>query len=255
MKNIGIIGVGGLAEKLVVGLRRQGFSLPVHLSPRGYERSSSLSKQEACVIMGSNQAVVESSDVILLCVPARAIDQLAKEITVRQGQIVISAVAGVGHDRLERLFPGATCVRVLLSFSDQHSRAISVLWPEDEGCTHLLSMLGRVLAVSGEREFELATVAACMSGWFLFLMHDLHEWLVDNGLCPSQAHQLVVSNFQDSISMAASIPSSNLRALGEQASTPGTFSAKGLNVLRHQQVSAPWGAACEVVLDALLNRM
>jgi len=93
-----------------------------------------------------------------------------------------------------------------------------------------------------------------MNGWFYFLLHDLQHWLSDKGLPPDQARELVLGNLQDCLSSARQQPAYSLKALGQAIATPGTFTADGLAVLMHQPASASWGAACEVVLDGLLNR-
>lgn len=109
------------------------------------------------------------------------------------------------------------------------------------------------MVVQDEPAFELATVAACMNGWFYFLLHDLQQWLTDKGLPAAEARALVLGNMQDCVTCAQHQPESTLKALGQAIATPGTFTADGLAVLMHQPASASWGAACEVVLDALLT--
>jgi pyrroline-5-carboxylate reductase len=46
--NIGILGVGELTEKVVIGLRRSGFGGRVLLSPRNHERAQQLAEQWDC---------------------------------------------------------------------------------------------------------------------------------------------------------------------------------------------------------------
>ena len=83
MLNIGILGVGELTEKIVIGLRRSGFSGRVLLSPRNNDRARELCRLWACEIAQNNQGVVDDSDLLFLGVRPDAVEQLAN-IVVRE---------------------------------------------------------------------------------------------------------------------------------------------------------------------------
>ncbi|HDS1737098.1 NAD(P)-binding domain-containing protein [Pseudomonas sp. BP8] len=255
MQSLGILGVGELTEKVVRGLRRGGFDGPIRLSPRNSARAQALAAECACEVMPSNQAVVDNADMLMLGVRPAHVAQLADEITLRCGQRLLSLVAGLHQATLQATFPGAECVRVMLSYAAQVNAATVVVYPSDEVTEAHLSPLGTLVVVDSEAAFELATVAACMHGWFYFLLHDLQHWLMDKGLPADQARTLVQGNLQDCLANARANPGQSLQALGQAIATPGTFTAAGLDVLNHHPGSAAWGAACEVVFDALLNQV
>lgn len=254
MHSLGILGVGALTETIVRGLRRSGFDGPIRLSPRNAERAQVLAAELACEVMPDNQAVVDNADILLLGVRPDAVAPLAAEIRVKPGQRLLSLVAGLHLQTLQATFAEAECVRVMLSCAAQLNQTTVVVYPPDPTTQALLDPLGSMVVMKDEADFELATVAACMNGWFYFLLHDLQHWLVDKGLPADQARTLVLGNLQDCLASARANPEQTLKAMGEAIATPGTFTAAGLDVLHHQPGSATWGAACEVVFDALLNR-
>ncbi|AEJ12880.1 MULTISPECIES: pyrroline-5-carboxylate reductase family protein [Pseudomonas] len=254
MQNLGIIGVGDLTESIVRGLRRSGLADAIMLSPRNAERAQTLADECACQVLQDNQAVVDRSDIVLLGVRPEDIASVANQVQLKPGQKLISLAAGISLEQLQTAFPLADCVRAMLSCAAKLNRSTVVICPADAASESLLCTLGELVVLQDEDSFELATVAACMNSWFYFLLHDLEQWLSDKGLPADAARALVLSNIKDCVGSAESNPDKSLQSLGRAIASPGTFSAEGLAVLMHQPVSANWGAACEVVLDALLTR-
>ncbi|MHC8351016.1 pyrroline-5-carboxylate reductase family protein [Pseudomonas sp. RT4P38] len=251
MQKLGILGVGDLTDKIVRGLRRSGHNESIFLSPRNDERSAQLASDCGCQVMPSNQAVVDSADLLIIGVRPDALPGLAAELVIPAGKKVISIAAGVGLDALKRHFPNAQCVRAMLSCAAQFNQSTVVICPPDTTCEQLLLPLGKIVDLEDEADFELATVAACMNGWFYFFLHDLQQWLVEKGLPSDKARSLVLDNMQDCIASARHHSTIDLKTLGQAIATPGTYTADGLDMLYHLQANAHWGAACEIVLGAL----
>jgi pyrroline-5-carboxylate reductase len=90
---IGILGVGELTEKVVIGLRRSGFGGRVLLSPRNHQRAQQLAEQWDCEVMADNQQVVDGADLLVLGVRPEVVDQLSDEVQLRPEQTLVSLVA------------------------------------------------------------------------------------------------------------------------------------------------------------------
>lgn len=254
MQRLGILGVGELTEKVVIGLRRSGFDGAIRLSPRNRERSAALAEKWRCQVMDSNQAVVDGSDLLIVGVRPDALEALASEVSLSPGQGLVSLIAGASLAELSKRFPGARCIRAMLSYAAQINQSMVVVCPPDEPSENVLGKLGSLAVLTDERHFELATVAACMNGWFYFLLHDLQQWFADKGLPAATSRELVLGHMQDCLASARLHPEVSLQALGQAIATPGTFTARGLDLLEHRQASAPWGDACDVTLEALTRR-
>ena len=248
---IGILGVGELTEKLVIGLRRSGFCGRLLLSPRNHERAQQLAEQWDCEVMADNQQVVDGADLLVLGVRPEVVDQLSNEVQLRPEQTLVSLVAGLKLAELQRRFPQARVVRAMLSYAAQINQTTVVITPGGEPYATLLGALGSLVVLDEEEAFELATVAACMNGWFYFFLSDLQQWFTDKGLSKDQAAQLVMGNLQDCLASARHQPSASLEGLGSAIATPGTFTAAGLEVLRHRGATQAWREAADEVLEQL----
>lgn len=254
MKTLGIIGVGELTEKMVHGLIRSSNISQVYLSPRNHEKALNLSRAYGCKCMLDNQSVIDASDIVLIGVRPNQLTALADEIRIKPAQCLISVVAGVSIKKLQQLFSHEYCVRAMLSYAAEINKSTVVVYPQNTEVQELLNPLGNLIGLAKESEFELATVSACMNGWFYFLLHDLQTWLVDKGLEVEQARALVLSSLEDCTAYARHHAALPMNDLGRSIATPGTFTAQGLEMLGLHQANAAWGAACEVVLDALLSQ-
>ncbi|GAB7529667.1 pyrroline-5-carboxylate reductase [Pseudomonas sp. 3A(2025)] len=254
MKSIGILGVGELTEKVVHGLRNGGFDGAILLSPRNRERGQALVADCACTQLHSNAQVVEQAELLIVGVRPADLATLASDVSIKPGQWLVSLVAGEDRDRLAELFPAARCVRGMLSYAAEYNQTTVALTPSAPEVEQLLGLLGRLVVLPDDTQFELGTVAACINGWFYFLLHDLQSWLAEKGLPEPLARQLLLSSLQDCLACAEQQPEQSLKALGERIATPGTYTANGLALLNHSQAGAQWKAACEVVLDGLLTR-
>ncbi|MGX5218882.1 NAD(P)-binding domain-containing protein [Pseudomonas segetis] len=251
MHTIGILGVGELTEKVVRGLRRSGYPGAIRLSPRNQARAQALSDAFDCLIMAGNQAVIDSSDLLILGVRPDAVAQLAEEVTITPGKTLVSLVAGMKLDALASYFPGAQVVRAMLSYAAQINSTTVVIYPRNDLVQQYLAPLGTAVLLDEEEAFELATVAACMNGWFYFWLQDLQQWFVAQGMPEAQARQLVLSNMQDCLASAHHNPDADLAAMGNAIASPGTFTARGVELLRRHQMSRPWSAACDATLQWL----
>ena len=254
MQSLGILGVGELTEKLVRGLRRSGYAGTIRLSPRNAERAAMLAQECACEVMADNQSLVEGSEAVILGVRPDALHQVAREVTFRPNQLLVSLAAGVDLQRLADAFPAARVVRGMLSYAAQINQTTVVLCPPDRAAGDLLQALGSLVVLEEEPAFELATVAACMNGWFYFFLDGLQQWLGDRGLPAGQARALVLGNMQDCVASAMSQPDIGLKALGQTIATPGTYTAEGAETLDRLGAGAAWAGACDQVLARLSGR-
>lgn len=247
MQQIGILGVGELTEKAVIGLRRSGYAGRIVLSPRNQNRAEMLRSHWNCEVMENNQMVVTGSEVLLLGVRPDAVEQLAREVQVGPQHTLVSLVAGMKFHVLKEYFPHANLVRAMLSYASQINQSTVAVTPGGQPHEGLLSALGSLVVLDREEAFELATVAACMNGWFYFFLSDLQQWFIEQGVSQEQASQLVIGNMQDCLASIRAQPDTSIEALGKAIATPGTFTAAGLDVLKNAGAAKPWKQACDEV--------
>jgi pyrroline-5-carboxylate reductase len=127
--NIGVLGVGALTEKVVIGIRQSGFTGKILLSPRNQERAQRLARLWLCEVMAENQSVVDGCALLLLGVRPDAVEQLANEVRLRPEQTLVSLVAGMSLGSLAHHFPTARHVRAMLSYAAQINQSTVVVTP------------------------------------------------------------------------------------------------------------------------------
>jgi len=87
---------------------------PIRLSPRGAIASSSLAARfHDVTVCADNQAVVDSSDVIIACVRPEEAKAVLALLRFRSGQTVVNAIAGLRSSSLRQLLPRQRSQRIL----------------------------------------------------------------------------------------------------------------------------------------------
>ena len=251
MRKIGILGVGELTEKIVKGLLRADSNQEVFLSPRGAERALSLAASSSCTVMESNQAVVDRAEIILVGVRPESLAELAGDITLHHGQIVVSLVAGVSSSTLESTFQHKNIVRMMLTYAAEINKTTVVLSRNEIVLIHQFSCLGDVLVIADEAGFELATVGMCMNGWFYALAAQLQSWFIEKGMQPDDARRLVLGSLRDCAEYAGHRQESSLDELAKSIATPGTYTARGQEILTQMHAALPWKEASDDVYNVL----
>lgn len=252
MTRLGVLGVGDLTEKMIRGLCHGDSAVTqIFLSPRNQDKAQALARDLECIVMSTNQDVVDAADVVLIGVRPAQLPELARQITLKPLQPLVSVVAGVSVSDLNLQFGTRDCSRAMLSYASEINRSTVAVYPAHSMAAQLFSSLGNTVPLATEREFELAMVGACMNGWFYFLVHELQQWLTQKGLPPERARELVLSSVEDCVAYSRYRTSTPIDELGRSIATPGTFTAGGLDVLRQQGGDAAWRAACEYVFNAL----
>lgn len=181
-KTIGILGVGELTEKLVMGLIKGTPEQKIVLSPRSSDRVNLLLHNTECSAGKSNQDVVNQADIVIIGVRPDSLQQLAEEVSLRPDQLLISIVAGVKREQLQRVFNHPNVARMMLTYAAKINRTTVVLTPENASTEHYFSCLGEVIMISEEHNFELSTVGMCMNGWFYEFAGQLQNWIIEKGM-------------------------------------------------------------------------
>ncbi|MEM5344630.1 NAD(P)-binding domain-containing protein [Paraburkholderia azotifigens] len=253
MIKLGVLGVGDLTDKMIRGLSRKGSgAIQFLLSPRNEVKAAALAKDPGCTVMSSNQDVVDGADVVLVGVRPAHLAELAQHVSLKPFQPLVSVVAGVSTKDLSRLFGDRDYSRVMLSCAAEINRSTVAVYPANSKAAQLFAPLGNVVNLETEREFELGMIAACMNGWFYFLVHELQQWLTEKGMPLESARALVFSSVEDCVAYARYKSSTPIDVLGQSIATPGTYTAGGRDVLIEHDGYAAWRAACDHVFNQLV---
>lgn len=252
---LGVLGVGDLTEKMVRGLRRSASDIDMLLSPRNPARAARLARELGCRLMADNQAVADAADIVLVGVRPAQLGDLATTVRLKDDQPVVSVVSGVPVETLVHLFGPRACCRAMLSAASEINRSTVAIYPPDSTAGELLGSLGNLVHLPTERDFELAMVAACMNGWFYFLIDELQGWFEKKGLPAERARQLVFSSIEDCVAYSRHKSPLSAGQIGEAIAVPGTYTELGLNVLSGLGANTGWRIAADKVFEQLMEQI
>lgn len=249
----GVLGVGSIATSIVTGLcAGVAEPLPVVLSPRNVDRATELAQRFPTVtVANDNQAVIDASDVVLLCVLPDHADDVLSALHFRADQSVVSAISGVCLSTLRRLVSPATDIaRSVPVPSVAHRGSVTPVYPRTVAAVAFYERLGGVLPTDDEVAYEALTVASATVAAHFDYLRAVSDWLAGHGLSEPQARRYVADHFA-ALTGELQADDVDFSRLGQAHSTPG-----GLNeqFARHL-ASIGTEEGVHTGLDALLQRV
>lgn len=246
---LGIIGVGHLARSILAGLVRAGHPpADILLSPRG--GGPDLAGRHGFVLAPDNAALVERSDIVLLSVRPADACHAVQDLPWREGQVLMSACAGVLRASLQAAASGARVIRIMPITAAEQGASPTLAFPLVPEVQPFLDAIGSTIALDSEAQFETATVSAAVYGWAQALIRTGAVWNAQNGLDPSVARQLAARTFV-AAGLMQTDESQTMDATLASLCTPGGITEAGLQSLQQSGVPEAWEEACALVLRRL----
>jgi pyrroline-5-carboxylate reductase len=254
-ETIGFLGTGRIAGAVVEGLMREAgpADFDVVVSPRNAQRAAALAGRFAGVsVAAGNQAVLDRSRVVFLCVRPQAAVEVLAPLRFRADHTVVSLIpmpAAVIQPAVE---PARRFVRVLPLPTCARGLGAVPYWPAaEEGVRALLARLGRPLPLASEHEFSVLWTATALIAPFYTFMETTAVWAVENGAAAGTAGDYVAGMFNALAAVALDGPADRFGHLAAEGATPGGLNEQALAMFRA-------GGACDRVreaLDAILERI
>ncbi|HUA81903.1 MAG TPA: NAD(P)-binding domain-containing protein [Dyella sp.] len=229
---LGVIGVGAIGAAIVSGLSEGSEPPEILLSPRSAGVVAKLAATYPNVrVADSNQAVVDRSSVVLLCVRPVDARSVMSELKFKDHHL-ISVMAGIPIRVLREIAaPVQHIARAIPLPSVAVGRGITPLFPPTEPARGLFDRIGSVIEVADETTFDhFSAATATIAAHFLYL-NQISQWLAAHGIAQSQARHYVSAMFAE---VAATLhgQDAHFEALMREHATPG-----GINELFCQVVS------------------
>ncbi len=242
----GVLGVGSIARAVVIGLC-DGITDPprIVLSPRGAAVSAELAGRYPTVSVATdNQAVVDQSDVVLVCL-RKADAPLLGDLTWRPELVVVSAMAGVGVAELTGLVTPATRVCRSVPMPPVADRAgLTAVHPPLAEARALFDQLGATLEVADVDAYEaLSATSATLAGFFEYLSTQ-SDWLEGRGIPSADARRYVAATFAGALASLKSVDAPDFAELAAEYATPGGVNEQVARELREH-------GSFDVLRDAL----
>ncbi|MEB3209231.1 MAG: pyrroline-5-carboxylate reductase [Synechococcus sp.] len=112
--SFGVVGLGRMAQALLFPLLEAGLVQPGEVSAAvASEASAEMLRQAHGLNVATDPQAAWSAPVVLLAVKPQQLEGAAQAAAAGSGGLLISVLAGVSLERLQRLFPGWQCVRAV----------------------------------------------------------------------------------------------------------------------------------------------
>jgi pyrroline-5-carboxylate reductase len=236
---LAIIGAGVMAESMIAGLLARNMIAPdriVASHPR-VERRDQLVTKFGIRTVESNAEAARDVDLILLTIKPQVLSGVMRQIkgSLRQGQVVISILAGASIRALRTGLEHDAIVRVMPNTPAQIGEGMAV-WcctgavdgMSRDSVRAALGALGDELQVDSEHYVDMATALSGTGPTYVFLMM---EALIDAGVhmgFPRRiAEQIVLQTVGGSVSYARS-SEKHLAELRNMVTSPGGTSAAAI---------------------------
>lgn len=246
MTRIGVLGTGHLAEFLIRGAAEKGFSFTV--SPRSAARAARLADSFGVEVAPSNQAVVDRCDLILVCLPASEGVEILRGLRFREGQSVLSAMAGARLAAVAAAVePARAACSMMPGLANAHGVGPCLLYPGRVEWAVFLDAVGPVHVFENEQEFVTSTAFGAMSGAVFFWMETLIGWYVENGVSAGTARRLVAQTLRGNAEVLLREPSA-LAEIRTGIATPGGITEALVRSLDARGALPAWAEGMDEVL-------
>jgi pyrroline-5-carboxylate reductase len=231
-----------MAEAMIAGLLRAKLVTPeqVIASHPRHERRDELVRSYGVRTVEANAAAVEAADVIVLAIKPQMLRRVGRELagSVREGQLVISIIAGASTKALANGLRHRQIVRSMPNTPAQLGRGMTVWYATPEvtdtqrdQARVLLGALGEQLEVDDEKLVAMATAVSGTGPTYVFLvMEALIDAAVHLGFPRHIAHDLVIETLEGS-TLFAKASGMHPAQLRNMVTSPGGTSAAALHEL------------------------
>ncbi len=205
-----------------------------------------LEEQFKIKIAATNEAVVDTADVVFLAVKPQDLESAVENISTSFGeeQLVVSLAAGVTIRKLKKLLPHCKhLVRVMANTPakvGQGAFAYCGNAPHirtDLFMERMFKPLGFTLKLEEGDAFEAFSVASSAGVGFVFeLMIYWQEWLEEHGLESETAQELTVHTFLGAATLAMKSAPQSLEELQAKVTSKKGITAAGLDSMRELEI-------------------
>ena len=260
---IGFIGAGKMAEALIGGLIAKGvFSKEeiIACAPSQKTRDH-ISAEYGVKMYAKASEVVDKADLIVLAVKPKSVPGLFEEEGVRigKGKTVLSIVAGLSLEKLDRYVPDAKKVRAMpnhccmvLECATGYTCDPSMSKEDKEIINRILSSVGLAVEIP-ENQMEAVTGIAGSSPAFMYMVIDaMAEAGVLNGLPRDLSVKLAAQAMLGSAKMVLDT-GKHPDQLRDEVCSPGGTTIVGVKVLEDLGMRSAMSSAVDSTIQRALE--
>jgi pyrroline-5-carboxylate reductase len=250
---MGFVGTGSITQAVVTGLCNSDVGVTeIALSPRNAEIAEALARLDSRMrVCASNQAVVDTSDVVCIAVLPNVAQEVLKALTFRSGQTVISFVAGVTMPMLASCIPNeVTRVRAIPLPATALGCGSTAIHPANAQAKRMFSAIGAAVEVDDETQFDAFLAATATMSTFYSMVEAQTQWLANKGVSYENARTFMAGHYAGLTTLAMS-GGEPFAELAQHCTTKGGINELMQKTLDEQGVFGQFGTA----LDAVWKRL
>jgi len=237
---IGVIGCGNIASAVVHGIAKDGHQFTV--SERSERYSKALSEAYSNVTVASNQAVADASEIIFLGLLADRAPEVLGAIQFREGQQIISFMAGATLNQADQLVLPAHAVALMMPFPGIAEGGSPIIVQGDADLVRtVFGAHNSIFALSNSSEMAAYLCAQATLSPVAQMLEDAAQWLGERVQDTDQGEAFLRAL------VVSSLSNRKCADLIEALNTPGGYNQK----LRVHMEANGMGAALKVGLDGL----
>ena len=246
---VGLIGSGNMARALA-----RGWGEPVLCSDTGSGRAAALVAELGGEALGSNLAVAERADLVVLCHKPAGLQRVAAEIA-GAAKAVASVLGATATGRLQAAYPGTPVFRLMPNTAVEVRRGVICYTPaadvdpvlEADVVAHF-ARLGLVVRLD-EPQIESATAVMGVGPAYQALLAEAQvDAAVRHGLKPELASRLVAETMAGTAALLVARDYDTL-AVRREVTSPGGSTARGLAALERAGVRSAFQDAIDAVVQ------
>ena len=246
-KKIGFIGVGTMAKAIIKGIINSGIIAKENItaSEISSELAAKVSKETGINVITDNKKLVDTSEIIILCVKPFAVEAVLNEIkeNLTKDKLLVSIAAGVNTEIFENIIKKEIpVIRVMPNTPALVGEGMSAIcrgkFAQDEHSAFIVELfktIGKCIEV--EEKFINAVTGISGSGpAFMYLIIEAFaDAGVELGLKKETAIELAAQTMLGAAKMVLDTDKTPAKLKNEVA-TPGGCTITGLSVMENEKV-------------------
>jgi pyrroline-5-carboxylate reductase len=242
---VGFVGSGNMAAAMARGL--VGAVDRMLFTDSGSGRANELAAELGGKAVGSNAAMAERADVVVLAVKPARLNEAAAELGA--AKVVISLLGATSLEAVSAAFPAANVVRVMPNVGVEVRKGVlCVAGAPDSYVKGLLETLGHVVELP-DSQFDAATaVMGCAPAYLALAVEAIADAGAADGLDAELARELVVETTAGTAELLRVRHPADVR---KAVASPGGSTEAGLEALDREGAREAFEAAVRASLERM----
>lgn len=250
---IGFLGTGAIAEAMIIGLVKSGWTEAILVSARNKVRSNELAIRFANIrIMVENQSIVSEADVLFLSMLPNQAHDVLQSLIFQEIQVVVSLVAGISIEQLQTIVKPAKKIHRIIPMPPIEIGVGPIpVFPPSPILESLLGRIGTVIPVEDEDHFSTFSASSALMATFFELVATNARWIESQGVSRQQGAMYSASLFHALALLAQDLDPQELQSISQECLTAGGLNEQVLN----STTADGWFRLIEHQLDQILERI